>query len=485
MRVDTARKLTIIAEALGAGSLKDSADKVNGGIVAQAAHIAALAGEPDHAVSYLVLAVLYDEIPHPDLIKGFTRRWRIDGLAILVEHHVAARKRRRRRIDSARIRVVSSLVADVTDTARSGFTTGTHQVARETLSRWWANHEIVLVTLDGASNRFLTASAEEAERVVLQPVTVGPREFIVPFRATLLLPEIVGDDERATRLRTIARFSGGRSVAIGFDCIPVTTAETAAPGMPGAFSRYLSTLARFDAVVPISEAAGQEYRGWRRMLSGAGLSGPQISVLPLPFNAQPEERPAATATRTELGLDGVPIVLSVGSHEPRKNHLNLLHAAELNWRDGRDFALVLVGGNSWQTQQFDEFVSSLRRRGRRIVILSGVSDDVVWDLYSLARFSVFCSINEGFGLPVVESLAYGTPVITSNFGSMRDLGEGRGALLVDPHDPIAMAERMRLLLDSDEEIRALSAQATDLPSSSWDDYARQLWELARRKPGMG
>ena len=55
MRVDTARKLTIIAEALGAGSLKDSADKVNGGIVAQAAHIAALAGEPDHAVSYLVL----------------------------------------------------------------------------------------------------------------------------------------------------------------------------------------------------------------------------------------------------------------------------------------------------------------------------------------------------------------------------------------------------------------------------------------------
>ncbi len=62
-------------------------------------------------------------------------------------------------------------------------------------------------------------------------------------------------------------------MAIGFDCIPVSTAETAGAGMPGAFSKYLSTLARFDAVAPISFAASHEYAGWRRMLSGAGLIG--------------------------------------------------------------------------------------------------------------------------------------------------------------------------------------------------------------------
>ncbi|WP_167044867.1 glycosyltransferase family 1 protein [Salinibacterium sp. ZJ454] len=468
MKSDTVAKLGIIANALGAAPANPSAD-----LIAEAA------GEPDHAVSYLVLAVLYEEIPHPDLIKGFTRRWRLDGLVPLVDEHakIAGRRRRSKAVPT---RVVSDVVADVTDTARSRFTTGIQRVARETLSRWWIGRDIELVTWDQRTSRFLSASPEEAERVVLQPVVAGPVEFIIPFRATLFLPEIAVDDERAARLRTIARFSGGRSIAIGFDCIPVTTAETAGPGMPGAFSKYLSTLARFDAVAPISKAAGREYRGWRRMLSGAGLTGPEITDLPLPFNANPEPRDRASieATRAELGLDDAPVVLSVGSREPRKNHLSLLHAAELNWRAGHEFALVLVGGNSWETQQIDEFVSDLRRKNRRIIMLSGVSDEMVWDLYATARFSVFCSINEGFGLPVVESLAYRTPVITSNFGSMRDLGEGRGALLANPHDPEQMAEAMRLLLTSDEEVARLSAEAANLPTSSWDHYAEQLWQLA-------
>ncbi len=266
-------------------------------------------------------------------------------------------------------------------------------------------------------------------------------------------------------------------MAIGFDCIPVTMAETTGVGMPGAFSKYLSTLARFDVVAPISSAAGQEYRGWKRMLSGAGLTGPVIHEIALPFVASSTARVTVDETRTQLGLVDTSVVLAVGSREPRKNHLNLLHAAELAWRDGHEFALVLVGGNAWDTELFDELVARLRRKGRRILTLHGVADDVVWDLYKMACFSVFCSLNEGFGLPIAESLSSGTPVITSNFGSMRELGEGHGAVLVDPHNVEQMAAAMTSLLSNPQLVGELIALTGDLPAASWDTYADQLWAL--------
>lgn len=441
-------------------------------------HLERALGAPRDELSYLVLAVLHRAVAHPDAIREFTRRWRAEGLSAAVRHKLSSRSEKRRR-GTLPVRVVSGVIADVTDTARSRFTTGIQRVARETLSRWWGDRDMVLIAWDHRARRFVTATAAETERVVLRPAAASAAEVIIPFRATLLLPEIAVDTERAIRLRSIAEFSGSHSVAIGFDCIPVTTAETAGPGMPGAFSKYLSTLARFSTVVPISTAAGDEYRGWRRMLRGAGIAGPEIIDLDLPFNAHPEPRLTAEFTRKKLQLGPEPVVLAVGSREPRKNHLALLHAAELNWRAGRRFSLVLVGGNSWETEEFDELAGRLVRRGRPLVMLSGVPDDVVWDLYALARFSVFCSLNEGFGLPVVESLSYGTPVITSTFGSMRQLGEGRGALLADPHDGVQIAERMRLLLESDDELEALRAQAASLPDSSWDDYASALWRLAQ------
>lgn len=248
--------------------------------------------------------------------------------------------------------------------------------------------------------------------------------------------------------------------------------------MPGAFSKYLSMLARFDAIAPISSASAHEYKGWRRMLSGAGLVGPDIREISLPFAAGTFDEAHARKTRSQLGLDDTRIVLSVGSHEPRKNHLNLLHAAEIAWRAGEEFSLVLVGGNAWDTDRFDQMVVKLRRAGRRIVQLSGVEDEVIWDLYGLAEFSVFCSLNEGFGLPVVESLSIGTPVITSDFGSMRELGEGRGALLVNPRDVDQLAAGMINLLSNEAELKALTEMTSNLPVSSWQTYADELWDFA-------
>jgi glycosyltransferase involved in cell wall biosynthesis len=76
---------------------------------------------------------------------------------------------------------------------------------------------------------------------------------------------------------------------------------------------------------------------------------------------------------------------------------------------------------------------------------------------------------------VAESLAAETPVITSDFGSMRELAAAGGALTIDPHDDAALVTAMRTLLTDAGELERLRLQIADRPLREWDDYAAELW----------
>lgn len=433
---------------------------------------------PDEGLAYLALAVMRSSIPTAAEVVRFRRAWRVDGIAATMRPLT-----RRVRFPLPAVRIANGLIVDVTDTSRSRFTTGIQRVARESLVRW-PSAGVELVSWQRGRARLVAVTDEERGRVVGgNPRSDAPaHEVIVPFEARFFLPEIAVDPVRTPALRVIAEFARCHTVAIGFDCIPVSTAEYVSPAMPGAFSKYLSTLSEFDDVVAISASAGDEFRGWRSMLRGAGLTGPEISVAELPFSAEHVDDAAVTRTRRSLGLDDdTTVVLSVGSHEPRKNHLALLEAAEVAWRSGREFALVMVGGNSWDTYEFDTLVERLRDEGRQVLTPSKVDDETIWSLYRTARFSVFCSFNEGFGLPVAESLASGTPVIASDRGSMRTLAAGNGGVLVDPFEPGRLAAEMIRLLDDDDVIESLREQSSSVAKSSWDVYASTLWSVVDRR----
>lgn len=417
--------------------------------------------------AYLTLSVLGGTIPTPGEVIRFGRTSRVDDGAASARIARAAARRATGRAPLPRID--SRVVVDITDTASSPFTTGIQRVAREVVPRWARTTEVATVAWDRERHRLVETALDGA---------VASTRHVVPFGGSIVLPEVAVDSERAQRLASIARFSRSRSAAIGFDCIPVTTAEVAGPGMPGAFAGYLAMLASFDVVVPISEASALEYRGWRRMLAGAGITGPDIQPVDLAYDAGAAVPADDELVREHVGIDAQEeVVLVVGSHEPRKNHLRVLSAAEQLWADGREFALVMVGGNSWSTTGFDREVARLRARARRVVTVSRAPDEVVWGLYELATVSVFPSLNEGFGLPVVESLSHGTPVVTSDFGSTRELGRDRGALLVDPRSNRAIASAIEVVLADPGERSRLVAQTESLPARSWDDYAAESWDV--------
>ena len=447
-----------------------------------AAIAAALSGDASLHAVWLTLAVLEKVLPTEPEVQSAHRRLGSDGAAAVVA--LAAKRGRKGPAGRREVELLlDNVLVDVRHTAETALATGIQRVARETARRWNETEQIVLVTWtdDGKALRRLLpaeqATALYGERPVHGSTRKVDAQIIVPVDGTYLLPELAAESWRTERVGAFAQFGNMTTAVIGFDCVPLTTAETVGEGMPGAFALNLAAVAHMSKVGTISEAAAVEYRGWRDMLAATGLVGPDIQKVMLaaePHTAQPEDE-AEFASLAGL-VEGQPLVVVVGSHEPRKNHMALLYAAEALWRQGLDFRLAFIGGNSWNSFDFSDRVEELQAAGRPLVALSSLPDRMLWAAYRAARFTAFPSINEGFGLPIAESIACGTPVLTSDFGSMKEVGEGHGALLVDSRDDEQIVSGMRTLLTDDGVLDTLKAEAAGYVVRTWNQYADDLWQ---------
>ena len=434
----------------------------------------------DRSHVWLALAVLTGRFPDRTAVVELARASEFDDGSSLWE---AVAKLTTDESASWRVRVATDeVLVDVAHTASTDLATGIQRVARETTRRWLRDHDCTPVSWSRGFQSLRELTVVERARIVQskanETVEAPPEATVViPWHATYVLPELAAEPPRSARLLALAELTPNRTGVIGFDCVPITSAETTQLGFAGVFAGNLAAVRSFDVVATISRAAGTEYSGWRSMLSATGMTGPRIEPILLPVEvAEPSDADVETA-RARFVVGRLPLVLVVGSHEPRKNHLAVLHAAELLWREGAQFSLSFVGGNAWGSDSFSQRLADLQRAGRLVDSESRLSDGRLWAAYRLARCTVFPSLNEGFGLPVAESLAAGTPAITSNFGSMLEIAADGGALTVDPHDDHAIAAAILTLLVDDDVHDRLSAQALNRPVRTWDDYARQVWTV--------
>ena len=254
-------------------------------------------------------------------------------------------------------------------------------------------------------------------------------------------------------------------VGVGYDCIPIVSGLLLPEAEPGKFVDYLSVVKHMDAVAGISSSATLEFRGFTDMLGAQGLRGPQVVECALPV---------AVAEPVEVPLEDVPSVLCVGSFEPRKNQAAVLWAAEMLWREGLSFRLRFVGGGGWGTS-FPRELQRLHRAGRAVEQLTAISEDELDRAYASARFTVFVSLHEGYGLPVAESFAHGVPALVTGYGSVAEIGELGGVVTVDPRDDDALVDGMRRLLTDDDLVERLRAEVAERPTTSWAEYADRLW----------
>lgn len=193
-------------------------------------------------------------------------------------------------------------------------------------------------------------------------------------------------------------------------------------------------LARGSAMVAVSESTRSECE---RLLT---LPKTSIAVIPPVLN--PVFRPTKNPPRDReiaagLGVAG-PFALHVGSLEPRKNLATVLASlGELPDDLARDLRLVVVASAGWHDDEIRRRLEPLVRSGK-VVLVGGLGEDELAALYRAAEVLVYPSLVEGFGLPPIEAMACGTPVVTSDRSSMREVAEG-AALLADPEDPKSIA----------------------------------------------
>jgi glycosyltransferase involved in cell wall biosynthesis len=178
-------------------------------------------------------------------------------------------------------------------------------------------------------------------------------------------------------------------------------------------------------------------------------------------------------------------ILFVGTIEPRKNLVTLLEAYR-QMLDRRSVspapALVVAGREGWLFEQVYERIEKLGLTDR-VKRIGGIPGERLVRLYQGARLFALPSLYEGFGLPALEALACGTPVLASSGGSLPEV-VGRAGILLDPVDAQAWTAAMeRVLADNEEEKRLRAAGPEQAARFSWHRAALETWSLYKKVLG--
>ena len=376
---------------------------------------------------------------------------------------------------SADAEIVDRLCLDVTNTAKWTFHTGIQKVVRELVPRWVREHDVALIVWDEDAHTFRNPNADELDLIFMlnhsrQPAEQSKR-IIIPANTMVFMPEVVTQPTRANALECLATHSNNSLGLIIHDVLPLTMPEVFKERTRAGFTDALRLIRSASLVSTVSESGKVDVDALVTCFELDGFTSTRVCANPLPH-----ELPTATTNADLPGIDPqLPMVLTVSSIEPRKNHEITLQAAEILWNEGAQFQLVFIGWRTWFSGHLLKEIDRLSAAGKPVHLIREATDDQLATAYRHARFTVFISLGEGFGLPIAESFAAGTPAVVSNFGPMAEQAATGGADLVNPRDLAAVTAAIRKLLIDDQHLHTLEQQLTTRPQRTWDTYANTLW----------
>lgn len=293
-----------------------------------------------------------------------------------------------------------------------------------------------------------------------------------PAGSGLIVPELFSPAVAAALPALLATVRGPR-IALFHDAIALQYPELTPAKTVGRFPLYLQELLAFDGIAAVSADSRDRLVAYWRWLGIA--SPPPVLALPLGLDLPPPSSTTAAA--------GMPRILCVGSLEGRKNHLALLDAAESLWIQGRQFTLELIGLAHPETGRAAlQRVHALQAAGRPLDYRGPVDEAALERAYAACTFTVYPSLIEGFGLPVLESLARGKPCICSARGALGESARDGGCLALAEVNATSLAPALDRLLHDTAERARLTTEARQRRFRSWSDYAAELTAWMRTLP---
>lgn len=230
-----------------------------------------------------------------------------------------------------------------------------------------------------------------------------------------------------------------------------------------------------DHIITVSEFSKRE------LIAGYDLSPDKVSVV---YNGvSPAFQPLSPDAQAEVRnkyFEGHPFFLYLGAIHPRKNILTLIRAYE-KFKAGTtsDFYLVIAGRPSWYTREVFQAVSKSPWRNE-IQLTGFVEADAARQFMASANALIYPSRYEGFGLPVIEAMASGTPVICSNIASLPEVA-GNGALFFDPGEVDELVAHLHSICNDDALRHKMISHGLDrVKFFSWETTARSVYKTFER-----
>lgn len=381
------------------------------------------------------------------------------------------------------------LLIDVSNIANHDLRTGIERVTRNLCEIFlYTPPEGYRVELIKSLNGELHyARAYAAERLGLDPV-LGEDEPITPRKGDIYLslewspPVLAATYKRFQAMRAL----GVKLYFTVFDALPMQFPQHFPAFIEGTYEDWLSRVLRLaDGLCCISAAVADDIRTYAYQLPEP--LRPQDELPPLGhfhlganFTARAASqglRPEDHATLEKLTGDA-PILLMVGTLEPRKGHAQAISAMEYLWQQGSQARLVIVGKLGWKMDPMAKRLNAHPEQGKHLFWVEGASDDMLSELYRTSTALVAASEGEGFGLPLIEAAQRGIKIIARDIPVFREVA-GAHASYFHSTDGKGLAEELKAWFIANEANQTPNVEA--MPWLSWEQSAEQLLNLVLPK----
>lgn len=301
-------------------------------------------------------------------------------------------------------------------------------------------------------------------------------KVLIPLNCKILIPEVPLDINFNSRLSVLAENSSNEIACLGYDLIPILSPEFVTRTESEQFTHYLSMCSQAKIMLCISDHARAEFKSYFDARGSVGATSPKTIVVEIPVNQVKDNNGARVEIRRKSTFN----VLTVGTVEPRKGQIETLLACKKLWDEDVDLRITFVGNVH---SEINELWVSLTKdlSEEKFCHLFNISDKEIVQLYSNSDMSIFVSKHEGYGLPIIESIMHGTPVLTTNFSPIWPKVRNSGAIGISTVDPDSIALELRKAIKSRDENQPwrVNNQNLDVPSSF--EYAtaiyREIMEL--------
>jgi glycosyltransferase involved in cell wall biosynthesis len=358
---------------------------------------------------------------------------------------------------------------DITELAKNPICTGIQRVEREILQNWSGPNSLVPCIYHTKRDEFLEVTSsmlhsimqykgdvESSKTPFGNGITTARGIATTNVLSNLFNPEVFFDPIRSKKYIEWMSVKDTRISWLVYDFMPFLYPQHYPVGTPLHCMPYLRAMRNIPRLAFISNQTQCEFdakivRKYDRETIVFPLGGDGLSF---------EKQCFSTERRSFVYF---------GTIEPRKNVRTILCAFMILWERGEDIELFVIGRMDSRAQEEAALINQLQNEPR-FHYLGHASDATICDVLRKARATIFVSSEEGFGIPPLESLAAGIPVIASNtLPSLNDLPEG-GYLKIDTVSSAAICTAIEFL-SADANASKLWQEASNLPIPTWRDFA--------------